>query len=128
MKPPSPLTEYVFGANNVHVDSALRSGTGYKLEVSTESGGFVDLRAFWFPGWKVKSKAGAPTPIVEPSPIGYVRLRLPARGHYYALVYFGSTPIRTAATIVSLLSLLVLIAGLSRLRRPVAATAPQAAT
>lgn len=123
VKPSNPQPQYVLAASNVRVESALRSGTGYRLEVSADGPGSVDLRAFWFPGWKVRSRGSATEPTVGPSPLGYLRLHLPERGHYYALVYFGTTALRAAATTASLLSLLVLVLGLRRLRRAASSTA-----
>ncbi len=110
---PKVMKGFVVGSTAT-VDLTLRSGTGYKLDLSSGDG-FVDLRALWFPGWKVQTLSGPAHAFVEPSPVGLVRVRLPVTGAYRVRVYFGTTPLRATATAISLLSLLLLVVLLRRL-------------
>jgi len=65
------------------------------------------LDIFDFAGWQAKVD-GLPVNITPTDPHGLISLPVPA-GRHRAQVYFGSTPLRTAAEVVSFLSLIVLV-------------------
>lgn len=118
VKPDKPLTRFATSTDGGATIAALwRSGTGYRLEVSGDRGATVDLRAIWFPGWQVATRGGPRSVVVEPSPIGYVRVRLLDHGYYRLYVHFGLTLERGVAAALSLLSLVALVLLLLRQRR-----------
>ena len=106
---PPPDAAYVVQGDRANVESSLRSGTGYKLEVSADRASTLDLRAFWFPGWKVKPLSGPERPVLRMSPNGLVRLFFPSRGYYRVVVYFGVTWLRGLAALCSALALMALL-------------------
>ena len=63
--------------------------------------------AFYFPGWRVWVD-GEPVEVTATDPEGLVAFDVPA-GRHTVVVRFGSTPIRTAFSIVSLVSLAALL-------------------
>ena len=67
---------------------------------------FIALwHCFYFPGWRV-TVDGKPVPVEATEPEGLMRFPIPAGRHRIA-VRFGPTPLRAAATALSLLSALV---------------------
>jgi hypothetical protein len=62
---------------------------------------------FYFAGWQARID-GQPVTITPTDPNGLVSFPVPA-GRHRVQVYFGSTPLRSAASVMSLLSALVLI-------------------
>ena len=62
---------------------------------------------FYFPGWRVWVD-GEPAEVTATDPEGLISFDVPA-GRHTVVVRFGSTPIRTACTVVSLLSLVALL-------------------
>jgi hypothetical protein len=64
--------------------------------------------AFYYPGWQV-TVDGSAVPIAPTDPDGLIAFDVPA-GHHTVRVRFGETPLRLAADVISLLSLLVLAA------------------
>ena len=64
--------------------------------------------AFYFPGWQV-SIDGEPVHVTPTDPEGLMAFDVPA-GRHTIVVRFGSTPIRTAFTAISILSLVILCA------------------
>ena len=63
----------------------------------------LSLHAFWMPGWTATID-GKPAPTAPTDAIGVVGVDVPAGEHRVRLA-FGPTPLRVAATIVSLLAL-----------------------
>ena len=63
----------------------------------------LSLHAFWMPGWAATID-GKPAPTAPTDAIGVVGVDVPAGEHRVRLA-FGPTPLRVAATIVSLLAL-----------------------
>jgi hypothetical protein len=63
--------------------------------------------AFYFPGWRVWVD-GQPVEVTPTDPEGLISFDLPA-GQHTVVVRFGSTPVRTAFTAISLLSLAALL-------------------
>jgi hypothetical protein len=68
----------------------------------------VLVNTFDFPGWRAEID-GQPAPITPADPYGLISLSVPA-GQRRIKVRFGSTPVRSAATALSLLSALVVAA------------------
>jgi uncharacterized membrane protein len=66
------------------------------------------FNTFYFPGWQA-SVDGAPAEINPSDPHGFIRVPVPA-GQHRLQVAFGSTPIRTAATGVSAVAVLLWLA------------------
>jgi hypothetical protein len=64
--------------------------------------------AFYFPGWQV-SIDGEPVDVTPTDPEGLMAFDVPS-GKHTIIVRFGSTPIRSACTGISLLSIMVLVA------------------
>jgi len=64
------------------------------------------IRRFYFPGWRAWVD-GEPADVVPGEPHGFITVPLPAGAHTLEL-RFGSTPIRTAGVVISLISLLAL--------------------
>lgn len=65
----------------------------------------VQFYTYYFPGWRGYVD-GEPVPIYPAGPHGLITLQVPAGDHRVA-IRFGSTPIRTVGTAISLLSLLL---------------------
>ena len=63
----------------------------------------LSLHAFWIPGWTATID-GKPAPTAPTDAIGVVGVDVPA-GEHWVRLGFGPTPLRVAATIVSLLAL-----------------------
>ncbi len=114
---PSPRPGFFVGQSDAAVDSILRSGLGYKLDVGGEAGSTVDLHALWYPGWQVETRSGPTAAQLGRSRQGLVQLTLPQKGYYGLRVTFGLTPLRLVATLLSWLSLALLVASLWWLRR-----------
>ena len=78
----------------------------YDLIVSTPDAFVARFRTFYFPGWTAQLD-GQPLAISVTEPHGQISVEVPAGEHRLA-VWFGSTPLRTAATLLSLASVVVL--------------------
>ncbi len=78
----------------------------YDLTISTPQPFLARFRTFYFPGWQAQLD-GQPAPIAVAKPYGQISVKVPA-GDHRLTVWFGSTPIRTAATVLSILSAAVL--------------------
>jgi hypothetical protein len=64
--------------------------------------------AFYYPGWQVHVDDQS-VPVTPSAPYGLITFDVPA-GEHTIRVHFGSTPLRTAATLLSLASLVALLA------------------
>ncbi|HEX4457393.1 MAG TPA: hypothetical protein VIA18_05465, partial [Polyangia bacterium] len=122
---PQPRPGFFVAEDGASVDSILRSGQGYKLDVGGEAGSTVDLHALYYPGWQVETRSGPTNVQIGPSPQrGLVRLTLPQKGYYALRVTFALTPLRLVATLLSWLSLVLLVTLLwwlaRRMRSPLA--------
>ena len=92
------------------------------LAVASKGGGTVVLRAFWFPGW-VGTIDGSPLMLSPAPPYGAISFRAPP-GRSIVELRFEATPVRTAASWASALSLVVTFLAAWILPRPSAATTP----
>jgi hypothetical protein len=72
----------------------------YDLILSSPQAFSARFRTFYFPGWTVRLD-GQPVPIAVTEPHGQISVEVPV-GEHHLVVWFGSTPIRTAATLLSL--------------------------
>ncbi len=89
------------------------------LTVETQSSFVATFDVFYFAGWQARVD-GQPVAITPTDPHGLISFIVPA-GEHRLQVLFGSTPLRTAAGSVSLISVLALIvvgAMLARQPRP----------
>ncbi len=78
----------------------------YDLIVSTPKAFVARFRTFYFPGWTAQLD-GQPVAMAVTEPHGQISVEIPAGEHRLA-VWFGSTTLRTAATLLSLTSVVVL--------------------
>jgi 6-pyruvoyl-tetrahydropterin synthase related domain len=97
-----PVTE-----DSVSTQTTEIAPARYAIEARASRPGFFDMYVFDFPGWKVKTLSGPSAAVESTSPLGYVRVTLPAAGRYQLIAYFGSTPLRTVAGLTSLSALLL---------------------
>ena len=78
--------------------------TGYRLALQAYTDTELVLHQFWWPGWRVRGDARVK---LQPTSDGLIKLIIPAAGHYELTVALGPTPLHTAATVVTLLTLLL---------------------
>ena len=102
-----PRIAFIQGQGSATVASWTSSRRSFDVE--TASGGTLQIRSFWFPGWSATLDGAALA--IETAANGTIRFDAPTGNHRVDLV-FGSTPIRRAATWTawSALVLLVLLA------------------
>lgn len=80
----------------------------YTLELESPVPFTARFHTFDFPGWRAAID-GQPLPITPSEPHGLITVQVPA-GRHTLTVRFGTTPIRTSATLISGASLLLLLA------------------
>jgi hypothetical protein len=114
VQPSRPRAEPVVHASapGIRVHSAMRAGVGFRVRFDADRAGTIDLGHFWFPGWTARSRSVS----VQPSNEGLIRLSVPRAGSYDVAIRFGSTPIRTFATVISIFTLLFPLAFFAALR------------
>jgi len=78
----------------------------YDLVVSSPQAFSARFRTFYFPGWTARLD-GQPVSIMVTEPHGQISVEVPA-GEYRLVVWFASTPIRSAATLTSLVGVAAL--------------------
>jgi hypothetical protein len=78
----------------------------YDLVLSSPEPFVAAFRTFFFPGWTAELD-GEPVTATALEPHGQIGVDVPA-GEHHLIVRFGSTPLRTAATILSLAAFCVL--------------------
>ncbi|GIW08452.1 MAG: hypothetical protein KatS3mg060_3257 [Dehalococcoidia bacterium] len=83
-------------------------GWSYRLRLTVAEAGPVHLRTFYFPGWRA-SIDGAPADLRANGPSGEIAVDLPAGTHELTIA-FGETPVRRVGELVSIGSLLALLA------------------
>ncbi|HEY3175928.1 MAG TPA: 6-pyruvoyl-tetrahydropterin synthase-related protein [Candidatus Polarisedimenticolia bacterium] len=95
--------------------ASFREGTGEvdltrwdssrkEMEVRSASGGIVNLRSFWFPGW-TGTIDGQPLPLAPSDPDATITFRVPP-GSHHVTIHFADTPARRAGAFVGLGSIL----------------------
>lgn len=98
--------------------------TDWTYTIATPESFELVLKAFSYPGWQA-SIDGQPVRVGIQKPEGFIRINVPS-GEHVLRVWFGTTPTRSIATLISLSGVLLLIILSSRLRQP--ATRHQAGT
>ena len=88
------------------VSNAVFGPLAYDMDFQTPAAFTATLRTFYFPGWAA-TLDGAQVTLTPSVPHGLIQVVIPA-GQHHLHVAFGLTPIRLFATLISLLSLLVL--------------------
>jgi hypothetical protein len=83
-------------------------GNEYEIGATAKFPADIDLDTFWFPGWDVDLRSGPGTPTLAQSPTGLIRIHLPVAGTYQLHVAFHHTPVRAAAELMTLFSLLLI--------------------
>jgi len=118
MKVEMPAVSFVEGEGTARVlDWASSSRL---IEVDSASGGVIELRAFWFPGWTA-AVDGRPVASGPAPRSSLIRVDVPAGPHQVAL-RFRDTPVRAAAGWIGVTGLLLTgVAGWILGRRPAAA-------
>lgn len=89
--------------------------TRAEAEVVAEAPATLTFNYFDYPGWRA-TVDGQTVPITASNPHGLITVPVPAGQHHVA-VRFGATPLRTGATLLSLLALAGLVTIARRLRR-----------
>jgi hypothetical protein len=89
--------------------------TSYRLTVELSEPAKAVIPVFYFPGWKLKSGSEI-IPISFNQPLGFITAQLPAGSQTLELT-FEDTPIRSIGVAVSVVSGLILVAGLVMSRR-----------
>ncbi len=87
---------------------ARDDGLSAELVIENDAPTRVMYRAFYFPGWQAWLD-GQPVALVVVPPLGLMALDVPA-GRHRLKVSFGTTPLRTAVAVVSLVTILVVMA------------------
>ncbi|MHB8420795.1 MAG: phospholipid carrier-dependent glycosyltransferase [Myxococcales bacterium] len=106
--PPRKRTRLVEALPGVQKAEAVQPRSNeYDIEADATRAGDLDVQSYWFPGWKVELRSGPARPTLSQSPLGLLRVHLPAAGHYRLHVAFGRTPLRAVAEGLSLLTLLL---------------------
>jgi hypothetical protein len=78
----------------------------YELRLSSPRPFVARFHTFYFPGWLAQLD-GQPAPITPTDPHGLIGVELPA-GEHHLIIWFGSTPIRTLANILTASSAVIL--------------------
>ncbi len=89
--------------------------TGYRLALQAYTETELVLHQFWFPGWSVHGDKGV---TLQPTSEGLIKLVIPAPGRYELTVDLGTTPLHAAATMLTLLTLLLAYPLMRRAARP----------
>ena len=100
--------------------AASYSPLRYDLTLSSPEPFSARFRTFYFPGWMAQID-GQPAPITVTDPHGLISVDVPA-GQHRLVIWFGSTPIRTAANALSAGSGVVLcfvVAAMGLSNRPI---------
>lgn len=92
----------------ITVSNWQRNSRLLRFSVNAYSDSVIEAPVAYFPGWEVRANNQV-VPQSPPSKMGLVRFKLPA-GDYNIEIEFKDTPIRIAGNIISLLSLMAIIA------------------
>lgn len=85
-------------------------GLHYELEISAPGPAVVAVGVFGFRGWHLRTLEGpARARLRIQQGNGLLHVHVPEAGRYRVLLYFGQTPLRIAATCLSVLALLTLL-------------------
>lgn len=95
-------------APGARVLEARDDGLSAELVIENDAPTRVMYRAFYFPGWQAWLD-GQPTTLAAVPPLGLMGMDVPA-GHHRLEVSFGTTSLRLAGAVVSLITILVVVA------------------
>jgi hypothetical protein len=96
---------------HIQVQAVEFNGLDYRLNIQAQRAGEVVVGIYGYDGWKVSGDAW-----LTVGPEGFLRVCLRQPGSYQVRVFFGSTPLRSGAAWISLLSALFLIPLLRRVQ------------
>ncbi|MEZ4767825.1 MAG: 6-pyruvoyl-tetrahydropterin synthase-related protein [Caldilineales bacterium] len=117
---PRPVTSTVLPPMPYVPTLAITQDGGDELEIAVHADQPFTLRLhrFYFPGWRVLVD-GQPVPTAPSGELGLVTADLPA-GDYTVAARFGETPLRLFSDVISIVALLIFVAGglLSAQTRP----------
>jgi hypothetical protein len=99
-----PLVSFSAGVGETEVD--VWETSRRVLEVRTPTGGTVQVRTFWFPGWR-GYLSGEPLELKAPSPLGAITFDVPPGDHAIEL-RFEATPVRRVSSYLGLAAALAL--------------------
>lgn len=117
--PPSePAVKFGTGLRAAQIEFATRGPNRFSFDVvASEPNAQMRVETFCYPGWTLRTRSGPAPAALSCDPAGYLRVVMPTPGHYHLNVYFGSTPLRTAASLISLTALGLLGYAWARARR-----------
>jgi hypothetical protein len=102
---------------SVRIVRAVPVGLGYSLKVEAGRPGAVEIQSLWFPGWRIEDASGPAAPILGPSSSGRIQLGFVRPGGYEVEIVFGNTPVRSAGTLISWLTVILLHPALRLIHR-----------
>lgn len=102
---PLPLAGIIAGEGEV--ESVRHGGGSAQVRVRASTPVTLQFFTYWYPGWRATVN-GRPVPIRAEGPDALITLDLPA-GEHEVSIRFANTPLRTAAAMVSLATLLVIV-------------------
>jgi uncharacterized membrane protein YfhO len=94
--------QIVSGQANASDYSARSNSATFNINVEKNS--VIDVPLTYFPGW-VAELNGKKISLMDPSDLGIIRFSVP-EGNYKISLYLGNTPLREAANIISVISIL----------------------
>ena len=98
-----PKVEIIEGRGNIKVEKNITEQLAFNI--TSEEGTKVRVNTFYFPGWIGKIDQSPVLPGLEED--GRMSLNIP-KGIHKVEVFFGGTPIRSTAKILSIVSLIFL--------------------
>ncbi len=112
---PAPEERLLVASGTVRVLESRPSGTRYEWLLEADGPAQVRVAAFYYPGWRL-TVDGEERPLTVDHPTGRIAFAL-EDGVHRVVVHFGTTPLRSWAVALSLLSLIGLIGTVPLARR-----------
>jgi hypothetical protein len=114
-RPSSPRGEWVRATKNAKIDLSWSDGSRHTLTVTAaKPGAQVRLSHYGFPGWKIRTRSGPASALLDTDAEGMLRVHLPSAGQYRLEIAYGQPALAWVGFAVTGLSLLIL--GLMLLR------------
>ncbi|MGB3713070.1 MAG: 6-pyruvoyl-tetrahydropterin synthase-related protein, partial [Candidatus Promineifilaceae bacterium] len=104
------------------VETVEYSPLTYDLIIETPAEFLAVFNTFFFEGWQARID-GEPVPIMATESTGLIGVEVPA-GRHELLIYFGTTPTRLFAAVISLTALFLIGATVFLIRRHIAVSDP----
>ncbi len=120
IRPTRPVQGSATPLPPLEIERASRGPTDFQLVVKTPDAGALEVQSLWFPGWRVVTRSGPAAATALGSPEGRIRVELPRAGRYELAVEFGLTPLRAAASGITLGTLAGLLYAAWRISRSAA--------